>query len=396
MKKICIISILVIVIPLLFYLLEPIFVHTSGWSSFPKITKLQPAVQHQDSNSKKADSLLEDIFTHIRTPAISVAVGKNGKIVWANAIGYANLKKKIKASPETKFRIGSTSKAVTSIGLGVLLQNKKLSFDSKVKEFVPYASKSISEITLKQLASHTSGIRNYGTCFCFPIWEYYNNDEYPNIKESIAVFNNDDLLFSPGTDFSYSTYNYTMLSAMIEGAAKMDFPDFMKTSVFKPLSIGIDVEKISSKIENLSKFYEVENNEYKEVYKVNNSNKWAGGGFIATPTDLVTLGNAFLNYKLLNKETVQSLTQPMTLTNGQINEQSYAIGWRSHASKSVFKDNYPVQIFHHAGMATGATSIFVLFPEYNASISLLINKTESPSNLFKYVYDLIHLFIHKP
>jgi CubicO group peptidase (beta-lactamase class C family) len=187
-----------------------------------------------------------------------------------------------------------------------------------------------------------------------------------------------------------------MLSAMIEGATKMDFPDFMKTSVFSPLNIDIDVEKFSGKIENLSKFYEVENNEYKEVYKVNNSNKWAGGGFIATPTDLVILGNAFLNHKLLNEETVQSLTQPVTLTNGQINEQSYAIGWRSHASESVFKDNYPVQIFHHAGMATGSTSIFVLFPEYNTSISLLINKTESPSNLFKYAYDLIHLFIHKP
>ncbi|WP_109851239.1 serine hydrolase [Aquimarina sp. AU58] len=396
MKKICIISILVIVIPLLFYLLEPIFVHTSGWSAFPKITKSQPVVQHQDSISKKADSLLQDIFTRIETPAISVAVGKNGKIVWANAIGYEDIEKDKKVSLKTKFRIGSTSKAVTSIGLGVLLQNRKLSFDSKVKEFVPYASKTLSEITLRQLASHTSGIRNYGICSCFPIWEYYNNDEYATTKESVAVFNNDDLLFSPGTDFSYSTYNYTLLSAMIEGASEMDFPDFMKTSVFNPIGTNINIEKKSIKIKNLSKFYEVENNQYKEVYKVNNSNKWAGGGFIATPTDLVTLGNAFLNHKLLNKRTVQSLTQPVTLTNGQINEQSYAIGWRSHISKSVFKDNYPVQVFHHAGMATGATSIFVLFPEYNASISLLINKTEPPSTLFKYAYDLIHLFIHKP
>lgn len=396
MKKICTLLILVIVLPLLFYLLEPIFIYNLGWSVFPKNTKLQPVVQHRDSISKKADSLLLDIFTRIETPAISVAVGKNGKIVWANAIGYEDIEKNKKVSLKTKFRIGSTSKAVTSIGLGVLLQNKKLSFDSKVKEFVPYASKTLSEITLRQLASHTSGIRNYGICSCFPIWEYYNNDEYATTKESVAVFNNDDLLFSPGTDFSYSTYNYTMLSAMIEGASEMNFPHFMKTSIFEPLDIDISTEQQTTTIENLSKFYEVEDNQYKEVYTVNNSNKWAGGGFIATPTDLVTLGNAFLNHQLLSRKTVQSLTQPVTLTNGQINEQNYAIGWRSHISKSVFEDNHPVQVFHHAGMATGATSIFVLFPEYNSSISLLINKTEPPSNLFKYAYDLIHLFIHKP
>lgn len=396
MKKICTLLILVIVLPLLFYLLEPIFIYNLGWSVFPKNTKLQPVVQHRDSISKKADSLLLDIFTRIETPAISVAVGKNGKIVWANAIGYEDIEKNKKVSLKTKFRIGSTSKAVTSIGLGVLLQNKKLSFDSKVKEFVPYASKTLSEITLKQLASHTSGIRNYGICSCFPIWEHYNNDEYTSVEESVGIFNHDDLLFIPGTDFSYSTYNYTLLSAMVEGATKKDFPDFMKASVFDPLGINIEAEKEMNPSKYLSKFYDIENKKYKEVFKVNNSNKWAGGGFIATPTDLVTLGNAFLNHQLLSRKTVQSLTQPVTLTNGQINEQNYAIGWRSHISKSVFEDNHPVQVFHHAGMATGATSIFVLFPEYNSSISLLINKTEPPSNLFKYAYDLIHLFIHKP
>lgn len=395
MKKICIISILIIVAPLLFYLLEPIFVHTSGWSTFPKIAKSQLVVEHQDSISKKADSLLRDIFTSIKTPAISVAVGKSGKIVWANAIGYEDIEKNKKVSLKTKFRIGSTSKAVTSIGLGVLLQNKKLSLDSKVKEFVPYASKTLSEITLKQLASHTSGMRNYGICFCFPIWEYYNNDEYATTKESVSVFNDDDLLFSPGTDFSYSTYNYTLLSAMIEGASEMDFPHFMKTSVFEPLDIDISTEQQAAAVENLSKFYEVEDNQYKEVYKVNNSNKWAGGGLIATPTALVTLGNAFLNHTFLKKETMESLIQPVTLQNGDINEQYYAIGWRNYRSESVFNDKPKVQTIHHAGTANGATSIFILFPEYNISISLLINKSTSSgvNNLFKHAYDLTNLFL---
>ncbi len=396
MKKICTLLILVIVLPLLFYLLEPIFIYNLGWSVFPKNTKLQPVVQHRDSISKKADSLLLDIFTRIETPAISVAVGKNGKIVWANAIGYEDIEKNKKVSLKTKFRIGSTSKAVTSIGLGVLLQNKKLSFDSKVKEFVPYASKTLSEITLRQLASHTSGIRNYGICSCFPIWEHYNNDEYTSVEESVGIFNHDDLLFMPGTDFSYSTYNYTLLSAMVEGATKKDFPDFMKASVFDPLGINIEAEKEMNPSKYLSKFYDIENKKYKEVFKVNNSNKWAGGGFLASPTDLVTLGNAFLNHTLFRKETMRTLIQPTVLKNGQINTQNYAIGWRNDNLESEIEGLSGTQIIHHGGTALGSTSVLILFPEYNISISLLMNRSGSSSDLFKHAYDIVNLLIHKP
>ena len=393
MKKIRTLSVIVICILLLFYMFEPIFTYSVGWSTFPKTKKSQAIVQHQDVISKKADSLLKDIFTHLKTPAISVAVGKNGRIIWSNAMGYEDIENKKKVSLKTKFRIGSTSKAVTSVGLGILLENKKLSLDSKVKDFVPYASKNLSEITLKQLASHTSGIRNYGLCFCFPIWEYYNNDVYTNTQESVAVFNKDKLLFPSGTNFSYSTYNYTILSAMIEGATKMSFPDFMKKSLYDPLDIDITIESQNIEIKNLSKFYEIEDGKYKEVYKVNNSNKWAGGGLIATPTALVTLGNVFLNHTFLKKETMQSLIQPVSLKNGQVNEQQYAIGWRNSTTKSIFEGNHEVQILHHAGTANGATSVFILFPEYNASISLLVNKSASSSTLFDHAYSLIQPFI---
>ncbi|WP_298313852.1 serine hydrolase [uncultured Aquimarina sp.] len=397
MKKCIIItSVILPILMLSFFLFEPIMTYTTGWNSFPNSNKLEPISYHNDDTSKKADSILKEMFTHLKTPGLSVAIGMNGKAIWSNAIGYQDIKNDKKIGLDTKFRIGSTSKAVTSIGVGLLLQKGKLNLNSKVKEFVPYINETLAEIKLKQLASHTSGIRNYGTCFCFPIWEHLNNDEYTTVQESVGIFSDSPLLFPSGTDFSYSSYNYTLLSAMMEGASGKDFLSFIKAGIFNPLGIKhINGETSSLSQENISKFYEVDENMYKETFKVNNSNKWAGGGFVATPTALVKLGNAFLNYNLLNKATTETLIEPVQLDTGEINKQNYAIGWRNSFTEEMFDQNHKVQIIHHAGTAAGSTSVFILFPEYNLSISILMNRSGATSDLFTYSYELAKIFITK-
>ena len=397
MKKCIIIaSISLPILIICFFLFEPMIMYKSGWNTFPNTKKILPIINHKDDTTIKADSILKDMFTHLKAPGLSVAVGMNQTITWSNAIGYQDIQNAKKVSLDTKFRIGSTSKAVTSLGVGVLLKNGKLQLDTKVKELVPYANEKFSEITVKQLASHTSGIRNYGTCFCFPIWEHQNNDEYKTVQESVEIFNDSPLLFPSGTDFSYSTYNYTLLSAMVEGASGKDFLHFMDSTIFNPLRVKhIKGETSSLSQENISKFYEVDKNLYKEAFSVNNSNKWAGGGFVATPTDLVKLGNAFLNLNLLDKETTETLIQPVALDSGTINRQNYAMGWRNSYTEKMFDQNHKVQIIHHAGTAVGSTSVLILFPAYNLSISILMNRSGTVSDLFIYAYQLAKIFITK-
>src|SRR5690606_13784864 len=126
------------------------------------------------------------------------------------------------------------------------------------------------KLTIKELASHTSGIRNYGSCLCFPIWEFYDNDQYNSIKESISIFNNDDLIFEPSTDFNYSTYNYTLLSGIIEGATGLDYLEFMKTNVFEPLELTETIpDNAVNKSNNIAEFYDIVDNKINEAYKTN-------------------------------------------------------------------------------------------------------------------------------
>ncbi|MBQ4805178.1 beta-lactamase family protein [Aquimarina sp. MMG015] len=390
--KICSISILALV--LAYYLFEPIFVYTIGWKNKPNTSNIQPVQIHNDLILKKADSILKAIYTKLDAPAVSIAVGQNNKVIWSNVIGYQDIEDKTLADLTTKFRIGSTSKAVTSLGIGVLLQNNKLNLDHQVKQFVSYVDEPLKDLTLKQLGSHTSGIRNYGTCLCFPIWEYYNNDSYSSVEESVSLFNNDELLFTPGNNFSYSSYNYTLLSAMIEEASGKPFPEFMKESVFEPLRATFIVEETSETIKDAAEFYDVTNQKYKKVYPVNNSNKWAGGGFLASPTDLIKLGNAFLNNELFDKNTTDLLTAPVMLNNSKVNEQNYAIGWRNDA-KDIFNNGTTIRVWHHGGIANGSISLLALFPEYNLSISMLANKNGSSSDLFENVYAIAKIFINQ-
>jgi len=394
MKKIIIPITIITTITLCYFFFEPVITYTSGWSKMPDIKSLHPINTHNQVTSKKADSILKTIHSRLQSPSVSIAVGQHDKIIWANAIGYQNIEKKQLTDLNTKFRIGSTSKAVTSMAIGVLLQNNKIDLDSKVKDFVPYANDHLSNVTLKQLASHTSGIRNYGTCFCFPIWEYYNNDEYADVKTSVQIFNNDDLLFTPGTNFSYSSYNYTLLSAMLEGATGMDFPSLMKNHVIDPLGLKNIVPETLETIKDASNFYEISGQKYQKVYAVNNSNKWAGGGFLATPTALAKLGNGLLHHQLFDHTITTTLTTPVLLTNAEVNEQQYAIGWRNHTS-DIFNDGRNITVWHHGGIANGSISLLALFPEYNLSISMLANKNGSSSDLFENVYAIAKLFINK-
>ncbi|MGK0378749.1 MAG: CubicO group peptidase (beta-lactamase class C family) [Patiriisocius sp.] len=398
MKKLIKISVPTIsILVLCFFLFKPVITYNIGREKLEDLSQFQPNINHSKPIQKQADSLLISEFNRLKTPALSTSIGINDTLIWSNTIGYANIDKGIIADSTTKFRIGSTSKALTSIGLGILIKSEKLNTQSLVKDFVPYASNNLSKLSLQQVASHTSGIRSYGTCCCFPIWEYYNTDEYNSIEESIAVFNNDELLFEPSTGFSYSSYNYTLLSAMMEKASEKKFLAFMKEKVFQPLCMTQTTADKKNK-NNTATFYDINGEKIKESYEINNSVKWAGGGFLSTTNDLVKLGNAILNYRLLDSITTATLFEPVKLNSGQINRENYGLGWRNDIYENIHKDGHKVNIIHHGGVAMGSTAMLILLPEYNLTVAVTMNRNASTKEtkdvFFSLPHKLASLFIN--
>lgn len=395
MKKTIIGGSVIVISLFCYFLFEPVFVWAFGWKTLPEDRLEQSNLGIEDEEFTeaitKSQQLLSKSHVALQAPAISIAVGMSNKIVWSEASGFSDLENKIAANANTKFRIGSVSKAVTSSGLGKLLENERLRLDDPVGKYLSYFKS--PEITVLQLASHTSGIRNYGLCFCFPIWEYYSDDSHQSIEESVEVFNGDPLLFNPGSGFSYSTYNYTLLSAVIEKASEKNFLDFMAEEVFLPVGMSqTSGDYADSLMADRAKLYDIDDGRYKEVFPVENSNKWAGGGLISTPSDLVKLGNALLHNTLLKEETVDTLFSVQKLPDGTANPQNYALGWRNDTFE-IFNGKQSVQVVHHGGTALGATALLILLPEYELSLAIVMNKSSESFQLFDHALPIAEQFI---
>ncbi|UZD24075.1 serine hydrolase [Algoriphagus halophytocola] len=393
MKKIVLTISLFSIVILAYFLFEPVFTYYFGRSITLNRQSLYPDISHLDSVRNKADELLAREFQTINAPSLSASIGMGDSVIWSNSIGYSDLDNNLLADTTTKYRIGSVSKTIASVGLGLLFQDRILSPNSTVGDYVTYVSGDLANLTVKELASHTSGIRNYGMCFCFPIWEYYNNDQFNTTEKSVSVFADDKLLFTSGQDFSYSSFNYTLLTAVMEGASKTGYNQFIQSRVLEPLNLQHTIpDNALDPVPNTAIFYDSEESYFKKSYPVNNSNKWAGGGYLSTPTDLVKFGNGILNYKLVNSTTTELLFNPVELKSGEVNVQNYALGWRNDVSKKVFVDGREVIVVHHGGTAVGSTAILMLLPEYNVSIALAMNSSGETTDLFALAYKIIDLF----
>ena len=121
--------------------------------------------------------------------------------------------------------------------------------------------------------------------------------------------------------------------------------------------------------------YAIKDGQYKKAFPVDNSNKTAGGGFVSTPTDLVLMTQAILTGSYVDPSIRDTLFfTPQTLANGEVNEQNYAFGWRSHLSIGTFNEDRKIMISHHGGVAMGGTAFLIMYPEYNMSIAITVNR----------------------
>lgn len=176
--------------------------------------------------------LLDSLLSAQKIPGIDAAISIDGTTVWSRGFGFADLEHMTPVKPgETRFRIGSVSKPLTTAALGKLLDAGKIDLNAAVQTFVPYFPIKKYPFTVKQLAGHIAGIRHYRGD------EFLSSRNYNSVQSSLTIFQDDTLLFEPGTDYSYSSYGYSLLSAVIEGASGESFLPFIQREVFNALDM---------------------------------------------------------------------------------------------------------------------------------------------------------------
>lgn len=328
-------------------------------------------VERYSAAAATASAQLTALRKSLNAPGLSAAVAINGKLVWAETVGFSDLAQQTPFLRTTALRIGSTSKALTSVALGKVVESGQLDLDAPIQRYVPSFPQKLHKVTARHLAGHQAGIRHYNRATD----EYWNRERFKTVVAPLKVFKDDPLLFEPGTGYSYSTYGFTLLSAAIEAAAAKDFLSFMHDAVFVPTGMRHTEPDLGTQVPPAVSLYFVRSpwtGAIKEAQKVDNSNKWAGGGFVSTSTDLVRLGVALLDATILKPETVALLTTPQRLRSGEENGEGYAMGWRSGETRLPVSGR-SVRRIHHGGVAMGATSFLALMPEQRLVVALNSN-----------------------
>lgn len=339
------------------------------------------------SITEQADSKLHAFVEKTQVPGLSISISQKGQLVFSKGYGYTDLEKKTPVDPsKSMFRIGSVSKTLTAAGLAKLYEEGKVDLDAPIEKYVPIWPDKGSTITLRMLAGHLAGIRHYKGL------EFLSNEYYEDAVDGLAIFINDPLINKPGTEYSYSSYGWNLISVAMENAAApeasflsdVSFLSLMQSEVFDALNMDNTAPDYANKeIPNRVSFYQFKDGKVVEAPYVDNSYKWAGGGFIGTTEDLCKFGQAHMNAGYLKQSTLDEWMKPQKTSNGK--ETGYGIGWSKYERPSG------KTFYGHSGGSVGGITFFLIHQPSQTVLAITGNM--DPLNYGGLQYELMEMFI---
>jgi CubicO group peptidase (beta-lactamase class C family) len=355
---------------------------------------LVPTVSHSAPSSRSAGAVRKArqiVLSHLieeNLPGLSVAVGIDGSLVWAEGFGFADLRTSAPVTPDHKFRIGTASPVLTSAAAGLLLENGRLKLDSEIQSYVPAFPKKPWPVTLREVMGQTAGVSG-GSLFT-------KHCERP--AEALPYFADDSLLFQPGTQYRASSHGWILMSAAIEAAADQPFLAFLRERIFAPLGMpstiadsgtleaGEDFPLVNlireliydpaaqrgstsaarpghDRVTYYFPRFAKDPNYGLHLMRPLDHSCYAGAAvFLSTPADLVRFAMAVNSGELLQPTTLELLQTSQRLASGE--ETGYGLGWRVAAVTLAGK---PTRALGHDGDLLGGSvaSLLTVDAVYN-------------------------------
>ncbi|MEO1654565.1 MAG: serine hydrolase domain-containing protein, partial [Bacteroidota bacterium] len=317
------------------------------------------------------------------TGGVALAFVKNGKVIFQNGYGMANLEYNIPISPNTVFHAASLSKQFTAYSILLLEKQGKLSLEDDVRKYIPEVPDFGKKITLLQLASHTSGLRDQWRLLHLAGWR--PDDVILNQDILDLVAQQKDLNFDPGSKLMYSNTGYTLLAEVVARVSGQSFAEFTQEQIFTPLQM------------TNSQFYDdyhkiVKNRAYSYDNKDGNISKRKLSFSTVGATSLFTTALDMCKWALhLNTlaekdpKLAGKMSQQAYLNNGEITEA--AMGqWTGVKFNGL-------EWFDHTGSDASFRAYFSRFPESNSAVIVLGNTT--PLDARDYGLSVAELFLEE-
>lgn len=317
-----------------------------------------PTWSFTDASVAELDELTELLVSNTEGMG-SLAITKNGEKIYSHAFGYSDISENIKNTTDTKFRIGSISKTFTGVIIMQLIEESKLSLNTKLNDYFPNV-KNAANITVEHLLRHRSGIFNFTESSDFITWM-----EKPITRSDLIIkIESYNSVFEPGSKAEYSNTNYVLLSFIAEDIEKKTYANILTDRITGPH--GLTDTYYGSEIatdKKEAKSY-VMSNSWIPATESDMSIPMGAGGIVSNPEDL----NVFIN-KLFNKGLVsQNSFEAMT---------SIVDGFGIGLFKMPF---YNLSFYGHNGGIDGFQSMVLYHPEDSLSLAYTSNAVSYSMN----------------
>ncbi len=315
-----------------------------------------------------AQTLLDEMREASGVPGLGAAVVLQGKLVWQGSSGLRDLEKRQPMDADTRFRLASVSKLFTATALARLAQDglidplAPLSAQADLPAWLP---EGWGAITPAQLAAHTAGVPHYELRDAGRGRLAFDTAQHAAQTHLAGR----TLLAEPGKHYRYSSWGYTLLSAVVEARSGLGFVGYLSRHVAPGLAITPDVSDSRSD-DRSSRSYQLTPAGARVAEPHDYSYSWGGAGLAATPGALALWGGRVMQGELLSERWRQWMWSPQQLADGQtVRERGDAvgIGWR------LGQDLQGLPLRHHAGASVGARSALLLWPTLGLSVGLLSN-----------------------
>ena len=326
----------------------------------------------------KIDNIFKN-FNDINKPGATVAVVKNQEIIFKKGYGSANLEYDIPNSPSTIFHIASVSKQFTVFSILLLEKEGKLSFDDDIRKYIPEVPDFGKKITLRHLASHTSGMRDQWRLLAMAGWRFDDVITKEHILKLVSQ--QKELNFNPGESYMYCNTGFTLLAEVVARVSDKTFAEFTEDHIFKPLNMTNtlfydDHEKI---VKNRAySYHSISENNYKKSV-LNFANVGATSLF-TTVEDLALWSMNFSSLRIGDKAIIDKMNTLAVLNSGETFGGAYG----------QFKNKYKgLNQIQHGGSDAGYRSYLGRFPNQDFAVMVFSNVAQSnPGNLALQVADL--------
>ena len=336
--------------------------------------------------------MVDQVFTawdNNDSPGASVAVMQNGKIIYKNAYGMANLEYDIPITENSIFHVASISKQFSVFSILLLESEGKLSIDDDVRKYIPELPDFGHKITLHHLAAHTSGLRDQWTLL---VMAGVRHDDVITKEHILKLLSNQkELNFNPGEEFEYCNSGFTLLAEIVARISGKTFAEFTEERIFKPLNMTNsqffdDHEKI---VKNRAYSYQSSGEGFKK--KVLSFANVGATSLFTTAEDLLKWSANYKNLTIGSAKIVEKMNSPSTLNDGTKIE---------HALGQFVMKYKGLNEIQHGGADAGYRAYLTRFPDHDFSVAVLSNAAGfNPVNTAHKVVDVYlkeHFIEEKP